>query len=922
MNMSWLPISIIALATAGLTLTVQYAGLFQILEWAVYDRLFSLRPRDPTDETSGKSLRDRLLIVTIDEADIQNAGQWPLVDANLVRLVRTLQKYNPAVIGLDLYRNLPIEPGHAEWETLLKSTPNVICVEKGIGLQVPPPPAIKDSDRLALTDLLVDADGKVRRALLSHPLPDGNLRLGLGTKLALDYLEKQGITLEELDPVKKRYRLGKSTFVPFDGNDGGYVRTNSGGYQILLNYGGHLETFRAVSLTQVLEQPLDPAWVRDRIVLVGSIAPSLNDFFYTPLSSRLANTPQAVPGIVLHANIASQLLGAALDGRSSIRTLPEPLEWLWIAVWSSIGVIVPWQLLTTSQEKPLAYRGRVVVVCGFLGSSLLFLGSYGAFLLNWWVPTISPLVASMASATVVTISHLRKLQQEREELKYKQFQLESDRIRAEAASQAKSQFLANISHELRTPLNAILGFTQIISRDPELNGSHQEYLEIIYRSSEHLLELIDDILDLSKIEAGRMSLEESDFDLLSTIESAVALFQNQAEQKGLQLVIQLQPDVPKYVRGDRKKLRSCLVNPLSNAMKFTQEGRISIRVSSVFHPIPLERQRTNHKEPITIHFEIQDTGMGIAPEECDRVFDAFVQTQTGRQSATGTGLGLAITRQFVQLMGGEISVHSVVGEGTTIAFNVMVMPLEMEPEKVEMGQSRVIGFEPGQPAFRILVVDNDADSQLLLVTLLNQIGFEVRSAEDGLKAVEIWESWQPHLIWMNVRMPMMDGLTATRQIRERERNQKRDQPTVIIAMTASQGESVGAAATQESHHEILAAGCDHVVGKPILEAIALDTIARYLGVCYRYESLSVYRSSSRSLAEVESLLSDQLGEMPILWVRSLNQAANEVNETLVFQLIDQIPDNRVQLAESLLSLTNDFRLDTIVRLTQSVLRDS
>jgi adenylate cyclase len=908
MNLSWLPFPLTALATASFTLLVQYVGLFQILEWAVYDRLFSLRPVAPID--------NRILIVTINEADIQNAGQWPLSDAKLTRLVRTLQEYHPAAIGLDLYRNLPIEPGHTEWENLLKSTPNLICVEKGIGQKVPPPPVLKNRDRVALTDLLVDADGNVRRALLSHSLPDETLQLGLGTKLALMYLKKQGITLEEIDNSEKRYRLGKATFVPFDSNDGGYVRTNANGYQILLNYRGHLEVFRTVSLTQVLSRSFDPEWVRDRIILVGSVAPSLNNFFYTPLSNRLAKTPQTVPGIVIHANVTSQLLSAALDGQSPIRTLPEPLEWLWIALWSSVGAIVPWQLLTTrNEDKPFAYRGRTIVVCGFLGSSVLFLSSYGAFLLNLWVPLVSPFVASISSATAVVIDRVRQLQQEREELKRKQLQLDRDRIRAEAANQAKSQFLANMSHELRTPLNAILGFTQIMSRDSDLKRSHQDYLDIIYRSSEHLLELIDDILDLSKIEAGRMSLDESDFDLHHTIDSAVALFQHQAARKGIQLIVRIQPDVPRYVRGDRKKLRSCLVNPLSNAMKFTREGSITLHVSS-------GKQRTNENEPITLYFEIQDTGEGIAPEEIDRIFEAFVQTQTGQKSGTGTGLGLAITRQFVRLMGGEISVNSVVKEGTILKFNVVVTPLEMKQENVEMGRRIVIGLQPGQPVFRLLVVDNDADNRLLLVTLLENIGFEVRSAEDGLDAVLVWESWQPHLIWMNVRMPIADGLTATRQIRNRERSQTRDKPTVIIAMTVSQRENLPTATTQESRDAILAAGCDDVVGKPILEAIALETIARYLGICYRYESLPASRVSFLSSAEVESFLSSQLLTMPLSWVRALDRAANEVDETLVFQLIDRIPNDRAQLAESLLSLARDFRLDTIIHLTQSVLRDS
>lgn len=889
---------LVPLATSGLTLLVQSIGLFQTLEWTVYDRFFRGLPVEPKD--------DRLLLVTLDETDLDTIG-WPLGNAELTQLMRTLQKHEPAAIGVDLYGNLPIKFGHTECDNFLKSNINLICVEKGSSLQVPS--AHEHSDRLALGDLLVDADGKVRRALLFNPPGDDVPRLSLGVKLALSYLERQGIALGKFDSKQRRYRLGKSTFIP--------MKSKVGGSEILIEYRGHQEAFRTVSLTQVLEDSIDPEWVRDRVVLVGSIDPRLNDWFYTPLSDRVSGTPEGVPGIVIHANIVSQLLDAALEERSLMQALPEPLTGLWIAVWSSIGALVPWHLLTSTGLKPPAARGWAIGICGLLGTGCLFFVSYGAFRVNWWVPTLSPLFASMASATTVTIVYLRQLQQEREELTAKQVQLERDRLRAEVASQAKSEFLANMSHELRTPLNAILGFTEIISGDPQLNPSHRNYLDNIYRSSQYLLELIDDILDLSKIEAGRMGLEESQFDLHSTIDSVMVLFQNQAKQKGLQLVLELQPDVPRYVKGDRKKLRSCLVNPLSNALKFTQHGSITLRVSCGLSDAPSPQ----HPTGMMLHVEIQDTGVGIAPEELDRVFEAFVQTQIGWQSGNGTGLGLTITRQFVRLMGGEISIDSGVGEGTRVKFSARITPWERESETVEIDRLNVVGWQPGQPSFRILVVDPDAESRLLLMAQLQRIGFEVSSAQSGSNAIEVWERWEPHLMLLDVQMPVTDALTAIRQIRHRQRMRTTEKPTAIVATIAHPGEQLDSVTTEEAKQDLLASGCDAVVDKPMSDTIVANTIARFLGVCYRYESRSGTKSASLSFAEIESCLSSQLKEMPLLWVRSLNQAANEVNEILVFQLIERIPNDRVQLAECLLALARDFRLDTIVRLTESVLRD-
>jgi signal transduction histidine kinase len=552
----------------------------------------------------------------------------------------------------------------------------------------------------------------------------------------------------------------------------------------------------------------------------------------------------------------------------------------------------------------------------------------------------------------------RQLQQEIQE------RLKAEKA-AEAASIAKSEFLANMSHELRTPLNAILGFTQVMSRDPQLRTEQREYLRIINRSGEHLLDLINDVLDLSKIEAGLISLDESSFNLYRLLDNLEDMFQIKAEQKNLQLLVSVPSNVPQYIKTDPKKLRVCLINLLGNAIKFTEHGTVTLRVTAELGTGEEDTGRQEHGDtekslanlrasssslfPNTLHFEVEDTGPGIAPEEMQSLFDAFVQTETGRKIAEGTGLGLAITRKFVQQIGGEIKVSSVLGEGATFKFDIKIA----EPDSLELIASplrRVIGLEPNQDRYRLLVVDDTQENRLLLVKLLEPMGFEVREAENGAEGVALWESWQPHLIWMDTRMPVMDGLEATRQIRsrERERGRGRDRErqkwgngggetvvsskehrsvsvlsnsppaTIIIALTASTFE--------EKRGEILAAGSDDFVRKPFTEDIIFEKIAEYLGVLYIYEDLPQSTNTLRRVEPIDeksdSFFLSELAKMPVLWVKELYQAANVVNEELVLDLIKKIPEEKATLAQALTDLLNDFRLDVIVRITQSVSKDS
>ena len=804
--MRWIAALLTTPIVAGVVIAIRLTGAIQLLEWAIYDQYFQMRSIEPVD--------DRILLVTIREADISNLGQWPLSDAILAKLIRNLDQHQPAVIGLDLYRDLPVEPGHQEWVEVMASTPNLIGVEKAIGRTVSAPAELKRQGQVALTDLLVDADGKFRRGLLSHPNSDDQLRLGFGAALAVQYLATQGVPQEVIDEKQKIYRLGEAILKPLRGNDGGYVRTNAGGYQVLINFRGHADRFPQVSVTDVLNDRITPELVRDRIVIIGGMATSLNDLFYTPHSSRLINTPESTAGMVIHANLASTLVSAALDGRAMIQVWPEPIEAVWIVIWSGLGALGYWWLLEAQRHSErMLTRLAVLMAAVVLAGGVLVMSSYLAFVGGWWIPVVPPFLALIGSASAIAGYEMLKLQQNRIELAQQNLKLEEDKIRAEAASQAKSQFLAKMSHEFRTPLNAILGFAQLMGQDPSLTVQQKKSLDIINLSGEHLLNLINDILEISKIEANRVVLHKTNVDLYRLLDMLKAMLEPKAMVKGLQLKFEQNDDVPQFVTADEGKLRQVLINLLDNAIKFTQSGSVVLRVSSI--------PKSNLQ--ITLHFEVEDTGPGIAEDEVSKLFEIFAQGKVGKTAVEGVGLGLPISEQLVNLMGGKIAVSAALHQGTIFQFDI---PASLEPSQKNVAPpvQQISSIAADQADFRILIADDEPISRKLLNKLLTSLGFQIREATNGKEAVELWESWHPHFIWMDMQMPIMNGCEATRKIRQKSQETDVLSPT-IVALTAS--------ALAQDRELSLGAGCDDFVSKPFRREELLDKLSQYLGVRYQ-----------------------------------------------------------------------------------------
>ncbi|MGD2181356.1 PAS domain S-box protein [Lusitaniella coriacea] len=481
---------------------------------------------------------------------------------------------------------------------------------------------------------------------------------------------------------------------------------------------------------------------------------------------------------------------------------------------------------------------------------------------------------------------------------------------AEAANQAKSTFLANMSHELRSPLNAILGFSRLIDRGQVLPPKYQENLNIIAHSGEHLLTIINQILDLSKIEAGRITLDEVSFDLHHLLDAVEEMFSLQAREKQLTLARDRAIDLPRYIKTDEVKLRQVLINLLGNAIKFTQQGSVMLRVFSVNSQQHLTAKQgswgvggATDNSAVILQFEVEDTGVGIAPEERESIFDAFAQSQSGKAAKKGTGLGLSISRKFVELMGGDLRVESQVKQGTTFKFDICVSPVDAPPIDPPAPFRRALSLAPNQPRDRILIADDKKINRQLLVQLLAPSGFELTEASNGEEAIAIWQQWEPDLILMDIRMPILNGREATKRIRDAEGKGK---SVAIVAVTAH--------ASETERGEILASGCNALICKPFREEDIFEAVRQFLDVTLIDDQRPT--PTPPKLEPIQALSPENLAGLPPDWLAALHQATLEGDIRFMQALIRQIRPKDELLADSLAQLVNQYQFQPLLALTQ------
>jgi signal transduction histidine kinase/CHASE1-domain containing sensor protein/DNA-binding response OmpR family regulator len=463
---------------------------------------------------------------------------------------------------------------------------------------------------------------------------------------------------------------------------------------------------------------------------------------------------------------------------------------------------------------------------------------------------------------------------------------------AEAANRAKSMFLANMSHEIRTPLNAILGFAQVLVRDPGLNAMQRDGLVTIQRSGEHLLTLINDILDLAKIEAGRMTQQAAPFELPGLIADIEAFFRQHVRDRGLELTIETR-GLHRMVVGDKLRLRQVLINLVGNAVKFTSAGQVTLRVECASGD--------------EVRFSVLDTGTGIAAEDLTRVFKPFTQTAAGRKLQEGTGLGLALSSQFVRLMGGDLAVDSRPDRGSCFTFTIALpSATTAEPDEAR-GELPVVGLASGQPVCRVLIVDDQQDNRQPLRALLETLNpqppvLEIREATDGQAALAVWETWQPQVIFMDMRMPILSGEAATRQLKARMRARPDAVRSVIVALSAS--------AFDENRDQFLASGCDAFACKPFRAEDLFAILERCAGL--RFIRGAAPSVPDRGLSP--QALAVHLAACPPGWRADLGAAVALGDFDRITTLLETLKDQQHALYAMLTAWAYNYDLDAFVTL--------
>ena len=474
-------------------------------------------------------------------------------------------------------------------------------------------------------------------------------------------------------------------------------------------------------------------------------------------------------------------------------------------------------------------------------------------------------------------------------------ELKAAKETAEAANRAKSVFLANMSHELRTPLNAVLGFSQVMKNSRDVTVEQRENLNIITRSGEHLLHLINNVLDMSKIESGRVELEESPLDLHQLLQEIKSLMYLRAHEKELNFTLEQSPALPRHIAVDGGKLRQVLLNLIGNAMKYTKQGGVTLRAMGT-------RQETAGRT--TVRFEVKDTGPGIHRGDREHIFAPFVQLGDQPPTEAGSGLGLAISRQYVELMGGAIGVAGEPGKGSVFYFEIPVMVLAPETMPASRQRGRVIGMAEGQPRYRLLIAEDQPENRLLLHKMLEPFGFDLREAANGQEAVAIFAEWHPHLIWMDIRMPIMDGLQATRHIKATDAGAQ----TRIVAITAH--------ALEKERREILAAGCDDFIRKPYKDVEILEALTKNLGVRF------VYEEETTPAAVAMELHAAALAELPDELLNTLEQALSRIDINAVGRAIEEIRAHHPSLADALAAVARDLQFGRMLWMVRAALGET